>query len=109
VRADFKQLHLLVRQLLSGLVGFSSIMATLLQTTGLLLFLALWGAAWRKQPNLAFGIFLGVGIAAVVAVFVRRFDVHNVPLWLPPLPFAVVAISLLCFGIWAWRLGRHTG
>jgi len=81
-------------------------MATLLQLTGVVLFLALWGVAWRKQPNLAFGIFLGVAIAAVVAAFVRPFDMHTVPLWLPPLPFAVVAVSLLCFGIWAWFLGR---
>jgi hypothetical protein len=86
-----------------------SIMATLLRVSGFLLFLLLWGAAWRRQPNLAVGIFIGVAIAAVVAAFVRRLDVHDVPLWLPPLPFAVVAISLLCFGIWAWVLGRRTG
>jgi hypothetical protein len=81
-------------------------MATLLQIAGLLLFLVLWGVAWRRQPNLAFGIFLGVAIAAVVAVVVRPFDMRSVPIWLPALPFAVVAISLLCFGIWAWFLGR---
>jgi hypothetical protein len=81
-------------------------MATLLQIAGLLLFLALWGVAWRRQPNLAFGIFLGVAIAAVVAAVVRPFDMRSVPIWLPALPFAVVAISLLCFGIWAWFLGR---
>jgi hypothetical protein len=82
-------------------------MATLLQITGFLLFLVLWSLAWRKQPNLAFGIFLGVAIAAVVAVFVRPFDMHDVPIWLPALPFAAVAIALLCFGIWAWFLGRE--
>ncbi len=82
-------------------------MATLLQIAGLLLFLVLWTVAWRRQPNLAFGIFLGVAIAAVVAAVVRGFDMRNVPSWLPALPFAVVAISLLCFGIWAWFLGRE--
>jgi len=81
-------------------------MATLLQIAGLLLFLVLWGVAWRRQPNLAFGIFLGVAIAAVVAAVFRPFDMRSVPIWLPALPFAVVAISLLCFGIWAWFLGR---
>jgi hypothetical protein len=81
-------------------------MTTWLPITGCLLFLVLWGVAWRKQPPLAFGIFLGVAIAAVVAACVRPFDMHNVPIWLPALPFAVVAISLLCFGIWAWFLGR---
>jgi hypothetical protein len=43
----------------------------------------------------------------VVAAVVWPFDMRDVPLWLPPLPFAVVAISLLCFGIWAWFLGRE--
>jgi hypothetical protein len=81
-------------------------MPTLLQITGLLLFLVLWGVAWRKRPDLAFGILPGVVIAAVVAAFVRPFNMHNVPIWLPALPFAVVAISLFCFGIWAWFLGR---
>jgi hypothetical protein len=27
---------------------------------------------------------------------------NHVPLWLPPLPFAVIALTLLGFGIWAW-------
>jgi hypothetical protein len=82
-------------------------MAMWLQISGLVLFLALWGAAWRRQPNLALGIFFGVAIAAVVAALVRASHLHSVPLWLPPLPFAVVAISLFGFGIWAWVLGRE--
>src|SRR5438034_6571270 len=84
-------------------------MATLLQIAGLLLFLVLWGVAWRRQPNLAFGIFLGVAITAVVAAVVRPFDMRNVPIWLPPLPFAVVAISLLCLDRKSTRLNSsHT-
>jgi hypothetical protein len=82
-------------------------MAIWLQISGLVLFLALWGAAWRRQPDLALGIFFGVASAAVVAALVRPSDLHKVPLWLPPLPFAVVAISLLGFGIWAWVLGKE--
>jgi hypothetical protein len=27
---------------------------------------------------------------------------HDVPLWLPPLPFAVIALTLLSLGVWAW-------
>jgi hypothetical protein len=83
--------------------GFFQITPTLPQITGLPLFPVLWG---RQQPNLAFGILPGVVIVAVVAAFVRRFHMHNVPIWLPALPFAVVAISLLCLGIRAWFLGR---
>ena len=83
-----------------------SVMAVWLQISGLVLFLALWGMAWRRQPNLALGIFLGVAIAALVAALVRPSQLHSVPVWLPPLPFAAVAISLFGFGIWAWVLGR---
>src|SRR5215472_17324572 len=83
-----------------------SVMALWLQLSGLVLFLALWGAAWRRQPNLALGIFFGVAIAAVVAAFVRPSHLQSVPVWLPPLPFAAVATSLFGFGIWAWVLGR---
>ncbi len=81
-------------------------MATVFLVAGLLVFLALWGAAWRREPSFAFGITLGVALAVVVAVLARPFDMHGVPLWLPPLPFAVVASSLFCFGVWAWYLGR---
>ena len=38
--------------------------------------------------------------------FVRPFDMHNIPIWLPALPFAVVAVSLFCLGISAWLSGR---
>ena len=82
-------------------------MVTWLQIGGLVLFLAVWGMAWRRQPNLALGIFFGVAAAAVVAALVSSAHLHSVPLWLPPLPFAVVAFSLLGFGIWAWVLGRQ--
>jgi hypothetical protein len=83
-------------------------MATLLQIAGLLLFLALWGGAWRRQPDLALGIFVGVAIAAIVVALGRLvLDIRQVPIWLPPLPFAAVASSLFGFGIWAWVLGRR--
>jgi len=77
-----------------------------LSIAGFLLFLALWGAAWRKQPNLAFGMSIGLAITAVVAAFARPSEMHDVPIWLPPLPFAMVAIALLGFGVWAWAVGR---
>jgi hypothetical protein len=32
---------------------------------------------------------------------------HSIPLWLPPLPFAVIALALLSLGIWAWFSGEH--
>jgi hypothetical protein len=74
-------------------------MALLLSIIGLLAFLALWTMAWRNRPILAFGIFLGF--------LIRPPDIQHIPLWLPPLPFAVVAITLLYFGVLAWWWGRR--
>jgi hypothetical protein len=32
---------------------------------------------------------------------------NHVPIWLPPLPFAVIALTLLGLGIWAWFQGEE--
>jgi hypothetical protein len=34
------------------------------------------------------------------------FDMHTIPVWLPPLPLAIVALALFCLGILAWLRGR---
>jgi hypothetical protein len=73
---------------------------------GILALLALWSLAWRNQPTLAFGIFLGTAGVCVLGAIVRPFDIQHIPVWLPALPFAVVALVLLYFGILAWRWGR---
>ena len=81
-------------------------MTLFLPIAGMLVFLVLWGLAWRHRPILAFGIFLGVASACVFAVLVRPSGIQHVPVWLPALPFAVVAIALLYFGVLAWLWGR---
>ncbi len=74
---------------------------------GFLIFLILWILAWRNIPILGFGIFLGLAIAGVIASLVRPFSVMNMPVWLPAIPLAFVAISLFSFGILAWYWGRE--
>jgi hypothetical protein len=32
---------------------------------------------------------------------------HDIPVWLPALPFAVIALILFSSGIWAWFSGKH--
>ena len=66
-------------------------------------FLLLWGLAWRSQPKLAFGIFFGLAIGAIAAQWIGPYNsLADVPIWLPPLPFATVAIVLLVYGFLAW-------
>jgi hypothetical protein len=72
----------------------------------MLIVLALWTLTWRNRPLLAFGIFLGTVCVCVLTALVRPSGIEHIPLWLPPLPFAVVAITLLYFGILAWWWGR---
>ena len=81
-------------------------MTLYLSIIGMLVLLALWQLAWRNQPVLAFGIFLGVAAVCVIGALVQPSGLHHVPLWLPPLPFAIVALALFYFGILAWVWGR---
>ena len=69
-------------------------------------FLILWGIAWRNQTRLAFGIFIGIGVGWLVASLIGPINMEHIPLWLPPLPFALVAIGLFSFGVAAWLIGN---
>ncbi len=78
-----------------------------LSIIGMVVFLGLWGLAWRNQPVLAFGIFLGAVVVIVIAVLLRPSGFDHIPLWLPPLPLVIVAVALFYFGILAWLIGRR--
>lgn len=77
-------------------------MTIVLLIAGIVAFLFLWVLAWRTQVNLAFGIALGIMIDWIVAAVVGPIRLEQIPVWLPPLPFAIIAVTLLCFGILAW-------
>jgi len=82
----------------------------LLSFAGFLCFLGLlvlWGIAWWKRPQLGYGILIGVIAGCVVTAMLRPVTMHEIPIWLPPLPFAVVAISLFSFGFLAWYWGKR--
>jgi hypothetical protein len=70
-----------------------------------LLFLIVWIIAVRKRPELGFGIAVGVALAWVVLALAPKLTMHTIPLWLPPLPFALVAFALFFFGFLAWFWG----
>ncbi len=71
--------------------------------TAFVVFLLLWGLTWRSQPKLAFGMLIGLIVGVIAAQWIGPFEsIHDVPLWLPPLPFAVVAVGLLIYGGLAW-------
>ena len=68
-----------------------------------IVFLILWGFAWRGQPPLALGMFIGLVVGALVAPLIGPYEsIADVPIWLPPLPFATVTVVMLIYGFLAW-------
>jgi len=80
-------------------------MTQLLWILVVLALVLLWRLAWRSQPLLAMGIGIGVLLGWVVGISFDAPSLDNIPIWLPPLPFAIVAFVLFFFGILAWFLG----
>lgn len=81
-------------------------MGELLVTILLIGLALLWVFAWRSQRRFAVGTVVGAVIALLAVWLVRPFELQHIPIWLPPLPFALVAITLFCFGALAWFWGE---
>lgn len=69
--------------------------------------LLMWRIAWRRQPILALGITFGVMLVWILAAVIGAPEFTTVPLWLPPLPIAIVAVTLFTFGVLAWVWGTR--
>lgn len=75
---------------------------------GVALFVLLWGALWKSSPKAAYGAVYGF-LAALLVYWLFTPELTNyvtgmneIPVWLPPLPFALVVIVLFYFGIKTW-------
>jgi hypothetical protein len=70
--------------------------------------LLIWGSIWKSNFSLAFGITFGVLLAIVLSFFVRPYviDMTSIPVWLPPLPLATIAIALFIYGALVWIRGN---
>ena len=71
------------------------------------LLLASLALAWRTQPQFALGMLLGVGLAWIGVLNFRPYltGTEEMPVWLPPLPLATVALVLLVYGVIVWMRG----
>jgi hypothetical protein len=75
---------------------------------GVAVFVLLWAALWRSSPRAAYGAVWGFVAALVVYWFFSGqlteyvTGMHEIPIWLPPLPIAIVVIVLFYFGIKTW-------
>jgi len=70
--------------------------------------LVLCGIIVRSRPQLGFGIVLGGGLAWAGLALAPHISLTPIPVWLPALPFATVALTLFFFGFlaWFWGTGR---
>ena len=75
---------------------------------GVAVFMVLWGGLWKSSPRAAFGAAIGFVLALLISsVFSNQLTgyvthMNEIPVWLPPLPFALVVVALFYFGIKTW-------
>ena len=71
----------------------------------LLVLLAVLSLSLRKRPRFAIGVVCGVALTWFGAAALPTLSLKTMPVWLPALPFALVATSLFTFGALAWWWG----
>lgn len=71
---------------------------------GVALLVLAWGLVWQRNVVLAFGVLLGLPIAWIASLLIKPFvtGMKDIPTWLPPIPFATVAITLFIYGTLTW-------
>jgi hypothetical protein len=70
--------------------------------------LLLWVRAWQRGSRFATGLAIGAALALVGVPVVRSIaSMEHFPVWVPALPFAVIAITLFAFGLLAWFWGEE--
>jgi hypothetical protein len=71
---------------------------------GVAVFVVIYGRLWQTQPKLAFGVLLGLILAYFFSIWMRPYltGMETIPLWLPPLPLTIIAVSLLVAGALIW-------
>jgi hypothetical protein len=71
----------------------------------LLVLLVVLALSVRKRPQFAVGVLCGVALTWLGAAAAPALTLKTMPVWLPAVPFALVAISLFTFGALAWWWG----
>ena len=76
----------------------------LLWLIGVALFVVLWGALWKASPKGGFGVLIGLPIAWILSRLMTPYvtGMNEIPLWVPPLPIALIALALFYFGFRTW-------
>ncbi len=72
----------------------------LLWILGVGVLVVLWGVVWMRNLELALGVLIGLPLAWLLSKLIAPYvtGMEQVPVWLPPLPIATVALLLLIKG-----------
>jgi uncharacterized membrane protein YccC len=76
---------------------------------GVIVALLIWGALWKRNLSLAGGVLVGVLLAWLLSYFLKPYvtGMETIPVWLPPLPLATIAIVLFVYGALVWKRGNE--
>jgi len=68
----------------------------------------IWGRLWMRNLELALGILIGLPLAWLASKFLTPYltGMEEIPVWLPPLPIAIVATLLFIKGALVWIRGN---
>ena len=76
--------------------------------------IVVWGKVWKQNSVLSFGILIGLMLAWIFSLLIKPYitQVHETgmedfPIWLPPAPLALVALTLFFFGARVWFRGNE--
>jgi hypothetical protein len=71
---------------------------------GVAVFVFLWSGLWRVQPRAGFGVLIGLLLAWIFSRLLTPYGtgMTPIPIWLPPLPIAIIALTLFVFGTVTW-------
>jgi ABC-type sulfate transport system permease component len=71
---------------------------------GVAVFVVLWGALWKASAKGGFGVLIGLPIAWICSRLMTPYvtGMEEIPLWVPPLPIALIALALFYFGARTW-------
>jgi hypothetical protein len=77
---------------------------------GVALLVLLWGLVWNRSLELATGILVGLFFAWIAFKFLLSpylTGMEQIPIWLPPLPIALIATLLFIKGALVWIRGNE--
>lgn len=78
---------------------------------GVAILILIWGKLWRALPAAGFGVLIGLPVAWVASLLLTPYvtGMKTIPVWLPPLPLAIVALTLFVFGVIVWLRADKLG